>query len=225
MFLRFSNGQPGMQHAGKGAQEDNIMKAYVLIARDKRAIGPSVSVHWSNTECADRIIELANARLTDGSHVDSLGIALRALDNLGVDVNTYPVECAPPVVAFDSVTEVADAPIKEVAVTEQRDFDAALSDFLMSIRELIHAHYNKNFPSLIPPAISVDPNGKKYVRIVRADTSHVSVYCFVERATGDILKADGWKRPAKNAARGSIYENAGKDAITPYGVHYLRKRA
>jgi hypothetical protein len=67
------------------------MKAYVVIA-EGRNYDTSVSVHWSNTQCAAKIIELANARLTDGTHVDSLGIALRALDNLGVDVQTHPVE-------------------------------------------------------------------------------------------------------------------------------------
>jgi len=67
------------------------MKAYVLITKDTYG-AETVSVHWSNTECSKRIIALANSKLTDGSHVDSLGFALRALDNLGIDVATHPVE-------------------------------------------------------------------------------------------------------------------------------------
>lgn len=31
-----------------------------------------------------------------------------------------------------------------------------------------------------------------------------SVHCFIDRATGDILKAAGWKAPAPNARRGNI---------------------
>ena len=37
--------------------------------------------------------------------------------------------------------------------------------------------------------------GKKYIRIVRGD----SVHCFVNKETGDVLKAAGWKAPAKGS--------------------------
>ena len=104
------------------------------------------------------------------------------------------------------------------------DFDAALESFLGSIRELRVAYFAKNFPNLTSGTISIDPGGKKYLRVVCDATGdnhgQVSVYCFVEKSTGDILKADGWKRPAKHAC-GNIYDNAGKGAITPWGVHYI----
>jgi hypothetical protein len=106
---------------------------------------------------------------------------------------------------------------------DAENFEQALADFLASIRQLLSAHYLKNFKHLTVPTISVDPGGQKYLRVVRDDGSSRSVYCFVDKATGDILKADGWKRPAKHA-RGSIYDNAGKGPITPYGVHYLKGR-
>jgi hypothetical protein len=99
-------------------------------------------------------------------------------------------------------------------------FQVALDAFLDSIRQLQAAYFAKNFKNLTPPTISVDPGAKKYIRIVQDNGTQRSVYCFVDKATGDILKADGWKRPAKHA-RGSIYIDAGKSAITPYGVHYL----
>ena len=67
------------------------MKAYVVII-EGRNIDRGVSIHWSNTECAAEIIDLANSMLTDGSHISTLGVALRALDNMGVDVSTHPID-------------------------------------------------------------------------------------------------------------------------------------
>jgi hypothetical protein len=46
--------------------------------------------------------------------------------------------------------------------------------------------------------------GQKYWRVVRGN----SAWCFVCRETGDILKADGWKKPAKGA-RGSVLKPEG----------------
>lgn len=232
------------------------MKAYVLIIDDNKTAhmltGLQVRVLWSNTQCAEVIIAEANKRLTDGSHADSLGVALRALDNLGVDVQTIPVDCEPPVigqaegvattcrcgVGLDETQTKLSMARRDGALPACKDcvtleltqeqahegvFDAAVDAFLGSIRALIGAHYTKNFPRLTVPTISVDPGGQKYLRIVSDNGTQRSVYCFVDKASGDILKADGWKRPAKHA-RGSIYDNAGKGAITPYGVHYITSR-
>lgn len=48
--------------------------------------------------------------------------------------------------------------------------------------------------------------GKKYARIVRKDSrlQGGSAWGFVDMTTGAILKAAGWKAPAKNFARGNI---------------------
>lgn len=43
---------------------------------------------------------------------------------------------------------------------------------------------------------SVEP-GVRYDKIVQTWSGQRSVHAFVERATGHVLKADGWKRPAK----------------------------
>jgi hypothetical protein len=101
-----------------------------------------------------------------------------------------------------------------------KDFTVALSLFLTSIRELQAAYFAKHYTNLTPPVISLSPGGKKYLRVEQNNGTQTSVYCFVDKSNGDILKADGWKRPAKHA-RGNIFVNAGKDAITPWGVHYI----
>ena len=60
-----------------------------------------------------------------------------------------------------------------------------------------------------------DPRGKKYTRIVRTTTAKSadvvtsrSVAAFVKREDGTIWKGAGWKAPALNFPRGSVYEAA-----------------
>ncbi len=47
--------------------------------------------------------------------------------------------------------------------------------------------------------------GQKFARIVNQDSQRM-VYCFIDLSNGDILKADGWKKPAKGK-RGSIWND------------------
>jgi ABC-type uncharacterized transport system permease subunit len=77
------------------------------------------------------------------------------------------------------------------------------------------------------PMITLE-EGKKFVRVVRADkhlpTGNITgrnVYCFVNKENGDILKAAGWKAPAKHA-RGSIHNANILEGCGAYGVAYLR---
>ncbi|VVC05040.1 Uncharacterised protein [uncultured archaeon] len=67
--------------------------------------------------------------------------------------------------------------------------------------------------------------GKKYFKIVQEQNydGSRSVFCFVDRKTGDIFKAASWKQPAKHP-RGSIFDENfswGK-GVGPYGAVYLR---
>lgn len=48
--------------------------------------------------------------------------------------------------------------------------------------------------------------GVKQVRIVIRDQTSRSVYCFIDLSNGDILKAAGYKAPAKGK-RGSIWND------------------
>lgn len=67
--------------------------------------------------------------------------------------------------------------------------------------------------------------GQKVTRIVMTvDGKPSSVHCFIDNATGDVLKAAGWKAPAKGA-RGNIV--TGLDDITArfdWSGHYLYLR-
>ena len=70
--------------------------------------------------------------------------------------------------------------------------------------------------------VSVMPGGVRYARIVIAGQVSRSVYCFIDLENGDILKAEGWKKPAKHA-RGNLGTPSGwNTAVTAYGGAYLR---
>lgn len=88
-------------------------------------------------------------------------------------------------------------------------FDAALVAFCAKAQQMAGDRY----------VLSVEC-GTRYVRVVKtiAGTSQRSVYCFVDRTNGDVLKAASWKAPAKHA-RGNIFREA---HITPYGAAYMR---
>jgi len=81
-----------------------------------------------------------------------------------------------------------------------------LLEFCAAIETSTAAFFAKHYDKLSPPKFYPDPKGRKYVRIVREDASGTSrsVHCFVERDTGLIWKAAGWKAPARNFSRGSI---------------------
>jgi hypothetical protein len=61
--------------------------------------------------------------------------------------------------------------------------------------------------------------GRKFARIVRTGVGERSAYGFIDLANGDLLKADGWKQPAKGK-RGNIRD--GLLGCTPYGLVYHR---
>ncbi len=101
------------------------------------------------------------------------------------------------------------------------EFEVAFAKFLARANELVRARYTAQAPSLTPPAVVRDPRGQRYVRVVVGPEGSRYVYCFVEVATGDVLKADGWKRPA-NGVRGTIYGPPEGYGITGYGAEYRR---
>lgn len=70
--------------------------------------------------------------------------------------------------------------------------------------------------------------GKKYARIVTVghrEGTPRSAFGFIEIATGNLLKTDGWSRPAKGV-RGNIRigdaSNGWNGAVGDHGMAYLR---
>lgn len=102
-------------------------------------------------------------------------------------------------------------------------FEAALTLFLVKVQGMVDTYFAANFPNSKPPRIEACEGGVKYVRIVQVETvgSGCSAWAFVERATGNVLKPDGFKRPAKHS-RGNIYNENPLAGMGPHGPGYLR---
>lgn len=100
-------------------------------------------------------------------------------------------------------------------------FESCLDEFVAKINAAFKAEANRDpnsklawtetedgsdvpedkVPYFRPVAIE---RNRKYIRIVQRNGSGGSVYCFVEKVTGRILKAASFKTPAKGG-RGSIF--------------------
>lgn len=63
--------------------------------------------------------------------------------------------------------------------------------------------------------------GRRYVKLVSDKGGSKSVWCFVDKETGDILKAATWKQPAKHS-RGNVADRTSYQTYPWTGPHYLR---
>jgi hypothetical protein len=100
-------------------------------------------------------------------------------------------------------------------------YEAALVNFIRFVSERKATDMAKNYPSLRPYRYYYT-RGSRYDRVVQDDGCQRSVYCFIDRATGDILKGS-WKQPvAPKVARGNIYNADPLAGTTVYGPKYLR---
>jgi hypothetical protein len=87
------------------------------------------------------------------------------------------------------------------------DFDSALNRFLSVVNSAVKRYAEKHYQNLNWSDTPGDPNsyfspllveaGSKYLRIVSAHHGSRSVYCFIRKADGAIMKASSWKVPAK----------------------------
>lgn len=139
---------------------------------------------------------------------------------------------------------VFNAP-EPVEVAELFDYDAALETYRAHVEAIQpRSEYNsrayledeqhiRNARGAGFPVKSFDPErytedgaaritvmkGRKYDRIV-SNGSQRTVHSFVNRETGEVLKAASWKAPAKHA-RGTIYGDADGYGVTWTGANYL----
>ncbi len=105
-------------------------------------------------------------------------------------------------------------------------FDSKLQTWLDGAQAIINREYGNRAPTLVKEV------GKRYIRIVRfredinADGQRVvtdrSAYAFIDTTTGDVLKPDGWKGPAKHS-RGNIFDDKnGLGMVGPWGMGTFR---
>ena len=101
------------------------------------------------------------------------------------------------------------------------DFDSALAQFLTHVARMVEAPYAVGS---IAPDVLEHTVGRRYVRVFKdphGSPSGRSVYCFVDRKDGTVLKPAGWKGPAKGSW-GSVYDPSSWARMSRYGVGYLR---
>lgn len=121
----------------------------------------------------------------------------------------------------------------EQATNTQRPVDMAKVDsFVAGAQGIINDYYARSFansPHMVPPTLSIpNPDAGRYLRVVRTDRGadgkplehSGSVHSFVDKTTGDVFKAAGWKGPAKGA-RGNVHdEHNGLRRMTHFGPEY-----
>ena len=106
----------------------------------------------------------------------------------------------------------------------KEEIEYAFETFTVGVQEMLDEHRSTHFASLPPVKIEVSP-GHKYWKLVRVDNGR-SVFGFVRKSDGAILKAANWNAPfvkGPSAIRGYVTDpNNGLSSVTPYGVVYAK---
>lgn len=100
----------------------------------------------------------------------------------------------------------------------------ALNKFLAQVQQIHTAYVAKLAPNTTPDVVTFT-EGTKYLRIVKGHENGTgrSVYCFVDRANGNIYKAASWRAPERNYVRGNIHDpESVAQWCGPYGVNSVK---
>jgi hypothetical protein len=97
--------------------------------------------------------------------------------------------------------------------TEHPDIGVGVLAFLKAAQEKVAADFaawnhdaTPEHVATYTPKLSLD-GGKRYVRIVSQNgPGSRAAFGFIDKTTGDVLYAAGWKGPAKNFARGNVFD-------------------
>jgi len=108
-----------------------------------------------------------------------------------------------------------------MAAPTNPNFEIDLARWLAGAQAKIEANNKAHFPTLEVPKLTLE-RGRRYIRVVRNESHSRSVFAFIDATNGDVLKAEGWKKPALHA-RGNIGDPShGLGRVGPYGPEYLR---
>jgi hypothetical protein len=111
--------------------------------------------------------------------------------------------------------------LKDLLFEQDGRFIKRANQFLMKVQSMSDKYMAKTYDNLQAPKFYFT-KGSRYWKVVRQDdTGGKSVHLFLDTSNGDVLKAAGWRAPAKHA-RGNIYKpDFGMGGVTPYGAKYL----
>lgn len=92
-----------------------------------------------------------------------------------------------------------------MTVTPEK-FEPFFTAFMQRAQAVATADFLKFMPGQEARAPKLTyTRGPKYIRIVSGTGDQRSAWAFVDTTTGNVLKTDGWKRPAKGI-RGNIFD-------------------
>jgi|GEM_PF-2509816 len=97
--------------------------------------------------------------------------------------------------------------------------DDDLQAWIGKLHDMREIHRINHAPRTRPTPITFD-RGRKYARIVVNHPNQRIAFCFIDLGTGDILKCDGWRGPAKGI-RGNIFAPDPLKGVGLYGANYL----
>lgn len=171
-----------------------------------------------------------------------MDLALRELERMGVagdpEARARYLLARTRVEGFEGFTEDGDyAALHELDGMGIREaFEAALASFLVKAQAKVTENERRVYTrdstfEQFKTKLTLEP-GRRYLRVVKGGGGSRSVYCFIDTKggkvqgsrteRGSILKADGWKTPARHA-RGSIFDASnGADGVFWHGANYLR---
>lgn len=106
------------------------------------------------------------------------------------------------------------------------EFKERFVKYLEGVREKVGENMKK-YPALRVPEVNAK-FGPRYVKVYTSEkaedgTVHsCSVHSFIDQASGNVLKPDSWRNPAKHA-RGNIFDtDFGLSRVNHHGPEYLR---
>jgi len=104
-------------------------------------------------------------------------------------------------------------------------FEKRANEFLKRLQSMLDKHYKEKFPGQ-ERKVTFD-KGRRYWRVRSTGVGKITspsphVHNFLDTTNGDVLKAAGWRAPAKHA-RANIFDNDyGMSGVGEYGAKYLR---
>ena len=105
------------------------------------------------------------------------------------------------------------------------EFDKALLGYFQGAQKIINDYFAN---SISQPYKLVLTKGRRYIKIISERPSSIpgkpgsrSVFAFIDKTNGDILKPEGWNRPAMHA-RGNVFDaDFGLQHTSWTGPNYL----
>ena len=96
-----------------------------------------------------------------------------------------------------------------------------ISERMLIFKEELLNIWNKDSIHTNDIKLYSQSEGKKYIKVLQTNYGQTSVYCFIDKLNGDILKAASFNAPAQHA-RGNIFNENSTKGCGMYSPDYLK---